>query len=133
MRHFVAYHSADRMGYTAKEATPFGLYTNKNVSDPIGDVIRIITGSADKPKRYSLTSWFIVSDVSPADHTDFGFTLSGHEGKEFARYQRLDHLPWFAAFLKRMANFSIGLTELRDEAIIDEFRRVAAEAGCPQT
>lgn len=132
MRHFIAYHSETRMGYSAEDSDPFGLYTSKNVSNPVGDVVWIIAGQGDSPKQYSLSSWFIVSKVTKADHPDFGFTFSGEKGGAFDPMPRLDQLEWFPAFRKRMANFSIGLTELRQPEIIEALREVAAAAGHPQ-
>ena len=75
MRHFVAYHSKDRMGYSAEESNPFGLYTSKNLSNPIGDVVWIVAGVGASPKQYVLSSWFVISSVTEAEHPDFGFTV----------------------------------------------------------
>jgi hypothetical protein len=133
MRHFVAYHSEKRMGYTAEESDPFGLYTSKNVSNPIGDTVWIIAGKGGTPKQYFLASWFVISKVTPANHPDFGLTLSGQEGGAFDPMPRLDVMEWFPDFRRRMANFSIGLTELRQPAVIEALRQVAATAGHPQT
>ncbi|MBX3451259.1 MAG: hypothetical protein KF777_16955 [Planctomycetaceae bacterium] len=132
MRHFVAYHSEDRMGYTAEESNPFGLYTSKKLSNPIGDVVWIVAGVGPSPKQYFLSSWFVISEVTAAEHPEFGFTLNGDEGGSFDPMARLDHLSWFPAFWRRMANFSIGLTELRDSETITAFRKVASRAGQPQ-
>jgi hypothetical protein len=131
MRHFVAYHSEARMGYTAEESDPFGLYTGKHVSQLLGDVVWIMAGQGKSPKQYFLSSWFIVSKVTPADHPDFGFTLSGEEGGAFDPMPQLDQLDWFPAFRQRMANFSIGLTELRQPEIIAALRQLAASSGHP--
>lgn len=132
MRHFVAYHSEKRMGYTAEESNPFGLYTRKNISKPIGDVVWIIAGKGDSPKQYFLSSWFVISTVTPADHPDFGITLSGQEGGAFDPMPRLDHMEWFPEFRRRMANFSLGLTELRQADVLEALRQVAAAAGHAQ-
>lgn len=120
------------MGYSAEESDPLGLYTSKNISNLIGDVVWIISGQGGSPKQYFLSSWFVISKVTAADHPDFGFTLSGEEGGAFDPMPRLDQLEWFPAFRQRMANFSIGLTELRQPEIIEAFRQVAFAAGRPQ-
>jgi hypothetical protein len=132
MRHFVAYHSEARMGYTAEESDPFSLYTSKKLNNPVGDIVWIIAGQGGSPKQYYLASRFVISKVTQADHPDFGFTLSGEVGGAFDPMPRIDQLEWFAAFRQRMANFSIGLTELRQPEVIEAFRQVAAAAGHPQ-
>jgi len=120
------------MGYTAEESDPFGLYTSKKISNPIGDIVWIIAGQGSSPKQYYLSSWFVISEVTQADHPDFGFTLSGKEGGAFDPMPQLDHLDWFPAFRKRMANFSLGLTEIRQPEVVEALRPVAAAAGHPQ-
>ena len=128
MRHFVAYHSEDRMGYPAEECEPFSLYTKKKLSDLKGDTVWVIAGDKHSPKRYFLSSKFQISSVTKVPDSDFEFELKGTMGTVFKPMPRLDQLPWFR---QKMANFSIGLTVLSDPAIIVEFERVAAESGRP--
>jgi len=130
MRHFVAYHSEDRMGYSAEEINPFGLYTKKNISST-GDKVWIIAGVGASPKQYFLSSWFVIKKVTEAEHTDFEFQLHGEEGEAFDPMLRLDQMPWFPAFRQRMANFSIGLTQL-DPTVITALQQAVAEAGQPK-
>ena len=132
MAHFVAYHNEDRMGYSAEESDPYSLYTSKNptrLHSHGPHVIWVIAGRGHKPMSYYLSTCFIVTAIIPADHPDFGYTISGTGGGRFEPMPRLDQLTWFPEFRRRMANFSIGLTEICNEEIIEEFQRFAAHAG----
>ena len=128
MRHFVAYHNSDKMGH--EDSDPTGLYTRKNTSQT-GDLIWIVTGSGKSPKRYSLTSWFIVSHVEPADNSRFRLTVRGTEGGALNPTPILNDLPWFAGFFRRMAHFSLGLQEITDPIVIRSMRRLAASGSRP--
>jgi hypothetical protein len=77
-------------------------------------VIWIITGSGKSPKRYSLGSWFIVSDIAPADNPRTGFAVRGTEGGALRPAPVLNDLPWFKGFFREMAHFSLGLQEIKE-------------------
>jgi hypothetical protein len=129
-RHFVAYHNPQRMGYTAAESDPFSVYTSKHFLDPIGDTVWMITGEGKSPKQYYLSSWFVVSEVGPSDDTDFGYSLSG-QGGVLDPMPRLNDLDWFPAFIRRMANFSFGVQEIKQAEVVEALKQLAAEAQCP--
>jgi hypothetical protein len=42
----------------------------------------------------------------------------------------IHELPWFAALRKSQANFSLGLTELKDPTCVAAFGELASQAGC---
>ena len=129
MAHYVGYHSADRMGYSADEITDIGLYTNK-AGAAEGDVIWVVAGDEGQPKAYRLAYWFVVDTIdTPADNQQFGRTLYGTEHGVINR--RLNDESWFAAFLRRMGNFGRGLTRLEESEILIAFRRFAIEADHP--
>jgi hypothetical protein len=128
MRHFVAYHNSDKMGY--EDSDPTGLYTSKSTSQT-GDLIWIVTGSGKSPKRYSLTSWFIVSEIEQADDPRFGLSVRGTEGGALEPAPALNGLPWFQDFFKRMAHFSLGLHEITERKVIRSLTLLAASANRP--
>lgn len=129
MPHYIGYHSADRMGYSADEITEVGLYTNKPGASE-GDVVWVVAGDAGQPKTYRLVYWFVVDRIEhPADNTSFGRTLYGTSHGVLDR--TLNEEPWFAAFLRRMGNFGRGLSRIDDDPVLPEFQRFAVEANCP--
>jgi HNH endonuclease len=131
MRHFVAYHSESRMGYKAEGTDPFSLVTSKSMTDAVGDTVWTITGVGGSPKQYVLCSWFVIDEVQKANTKDFRFILKGKKGEDFVPMLRLDHLEWFRAFRESMANFSLGLTLLK-QPIISALQNVVQEAGKPK-
>jgi hypothetical protein len=120
------------MGYTAEESDPRGLYTKKSTSALPGDVVWIIAGKGQSPKQYFLSSWFLISHVEKADHPDFLYSIKGEVGAALEPMPLLSGREWFPAFLARAANFSIGFHEIKAPDVIEAFRCLAADAGCPQ-
>jgi len=118
------------MGYDAENADPFSLYTNKRTA-AIGDAIWIIAGNGKRPRKYKLSSWFIVSAITPADHPEFGFLLSGTNGGPLNSDIILNGLPWFSELFDQTAHFSLGLTQIKEEATVKKLKRFAAKAGRP--
>jgi len=90
MRHFIAYHNSEKMGY--EDSDPTVLYTSKTSSE-IGDAIWIITGSGKSPKRFSLTSWFVVNEIAATDDARFAFAVRGTEGGALNPAPGLNDLP----------------------------------------
>jgi hypothetical protein len=124
----VGYHNAERMGYPAQDADPMVLYTSKKIA-AIGDTIWIVAGESQRPKQYFLRSQFILSKITPADHPDFGFALSGTEGGPIDRPALLNGKPWFDDFFKAMAHFSLGLSEITQSEVIKEFNLLAHQSN----
>jgi hypothetical protein len=128
MRHFVAYHRADRMGYDAEACDSFSHYTNKRIKNLIGDTVWVITGEPGYPKQYYLVSCFIVEAITPADHGDFGLILRG-QGRKLEPMAHLNDLDWFPQFRRRMGNFALGLQRVKDPEIIAAFHQLAMCRG----
>jgi len=125
MRHFIAYHNADRMGYADIER--MRVLTNKPVSDDmIGDHIWLFVGKGERSKNYFLGSHFVIDDLAKGESGDFDHQLTGHDGRIFGPMIELDGLDWFEDFRKSVQNFSLGLRQIKDQRIVHELEKLAA-------
>lgn len=128
MKHYVAYHNAETMGYSGDEINSFSIVTNKPVLNLPGNVMWLISGE-DRPRKYYLCSVFIVDEVGPVEGSSFRNFASGGEGVLFRPQIRLDEYPWFRSFLASQQNFSLGLREIREEKYIQEFENLLERVG----
>ena len=123
MRDYVVYHNTDGMEYSIidnhQEGADYGFVTNKDISslknrDEV-NVIWMIEGRG-KPRRYYLCQRFKVDpdSVDMHDDEDWEYEASGqsNEGEYYGKSIPLKKCKWFPDFLRRMANFSRGFTEL---------------------
>ena len=118
VRHFVQYHNPEKAGHghVHEPSDDFLIYTNKPfplVAATLGNRVWLICGEG-RPRRYGLCSTFIVDEVGEAADPVFRWYARGAEGRAFDPPLPLDGDPWFPSFLRRHANFSLGLRELRD-------------------
>lgn len=102
------------MGGPFGSGPPFGMLTRKSVSHLSGNHIWVIEGRGKK-KQYFLKNRFLVDSVDEIDDDYFTFEFSGTDGVNFDPEIPLSPYPWFKAFLKAVANFSIGVTTLKPE------------------
>ncbi len=136
-KHWVQYHTPDRMGYGIDECgtgqgDAFGLVTNKNcgVHDPRGDVVWVvgITTAPDSPVY--LGWWFVIDDVLPSPHPEFLYQLVGQRGGACDPMPIISGETWYRQLLGMTGNFQFGLTEVRIRAVLNGLRAAAASAGC---
>ena len=114
VRHFIQYHNPDRMGEAYSFRGRFAVYTNKShslvVSVPEATVW--LVGGEGRPRHYFLCYSFLADQAGAADHPLFRWYVSGSSGTLYDPTVRIDGDPWFDTFLRRQANFSLGLREL---------------------
>lgn len=111
---YVAYHSAELMGQPLGSGPPYGMLSRKPVSHLLGKHVWVIESNGKK-KNYFLRKRFTVDATSKIEDDYFRFQYSGKKGIDFTTEIRLSDLSWFAAFLKSVANFSIGVTSIKPE------------------
>lgn len=116
MRHYVAYHNAERMGYSVEESEPFTVATSKPVAHLEGCQVWVIAGKG-KPRSYSLVSTFVVDDFNEYGKNGFDNYIEGSEGQTFLGGILLDGLEWIRDFVKSQSNFSLGLQPIQDRFI----------------
>lgn len=136
MKHFLVYHSAEKMGHSFRDEEgdgtgPYSIVTAKKADKLKGNVIWVISGEG-KPKDYRLEYWFIVADFEEITDPEFRVEVYGTEGHTFRGGIRIGSLPWFRPLRERMANFSLGLSSLTDSEVKNfEAAAVAAKGRVP--
>nr|RIY15114.1 hypothetical protein D3W47_04215 [Deinococcus sp. RM] len=141
--HYLGYHTRPAMSYDFDQARDFSLVTSnaKEVKDA-QDLLKRGTGMeaaiwvieglhGSTGTEYYLREVFHPTSIAPAHPGDapgarkkFDWRLNG-AGQRFSRDVRLDHHPWFPAFLEDNGNFGFGLRFLRDQDVKDEFLKLA--------
>jgi hypothetical protein len=114
MEHFVQYRNPDTWGHDSPAGGPLQVYTTKPVHRLPGNTIWLIAGE-DRPRRYGLRAVFVVDEVGPADDGRYRYVARGRQGTRFDPPIPLSQEPWFPAFRRRLANFSLGLCALPEE------------------
>jgi hypothetical protein len=69
-----------------------------------------------------------VDEVGPADDGRYRFFVRGGEGTRFVPPVPLSEEPWFPAFRRRLANFSLGLGAMPEE-FLPYFQELRCAAG----
>lgn len=128
MRHFVAYHNTEKMGRALHDRGPLRLVTNKPARHLIQNVVWFIVGEGARPRKFYLGSVFLVDQVGEAEEESFQWFAAG-PGHLFRPPVSLNERAWFPDLKKAVANFSLGVLEIRDEHFIDELLLLAAQAG----
>lgn len=123
MRHFLAYHNAQKMGYSCTAISTPRVVTSKPVSGLEGATVWLVAGEGKTPKSYYLASRFIVDKCSPGKHwgTDLPNEVSG-EGDLFGMRISLDASPLLEQLQRASANFVSGFCELRDPSVISALK-----------
>ncbi len=132
MKHFLVYHSVEKMGYSFRDEEGQGsdtcsIVTGKKADKLKKNVIWVISGEG-KPMCYRLEYWFIVKDYKEITDPEFRSEVYGTVGHTFSGGIPIGSLPWFRPLRERMANFSLGLSSLTDSEV-NNFRDVATAAG----
>ncbi|MCB1920550.1 MAG: HNH endonuclease [Candidatus Competibacteraceae bacterium] len=121
MEHFVAYHSAQRMGYELETSDELCFFSRKLglLKKAIGNTVWVIQGILDgKKTAFSLCGAYIADRVDIEDPSSDLYIISGHRVKEFSPPVPLNGLSWFPTLLKSQSNFSFGFNRLNDEVVV---------------
>lgn len=122
MSDYVLYHNPDRMGHSAEEVDWFNIVTSKHLPAVIGSRVWLLTGDG-KPRTYKLIGHFTPTTMVPSEDDDFKWRISGPPTSgvqiRHSRWPVLNRLPWWSAFLKSQANFSLGLQPVTDAEYLE--------------
>lgn len=125
MRHYIAYHNTEKMGHPLHQGEPLRLLTSKPVDPLIGNTVWFITGEGTKDREYSLGSVFRVTHVGEAAEGGFKHFASG-TGHVFSPPVAAGKEPWFAEVLRATGHFGLGVSEIKDAAVISALTGIAA-------
>lgn len=129
MRHFVAYHSAEKMGGNYESGAEYAFLSRKGLAaleKTVGESVWIINGAKQAQKTiYTLCAVFTPDQVIELRDSIANYVVTGQLGHDFDEPVVLNNLPWFSDFLKAQANFSLGINEIRDLAIHAQLTKLA--------
>lgn len=132
MEHFIAYHSAQKMGYAFEPSDGLRFLSRKLglLKKAIGNTVWIVQGIPEgKKTAFSLCGAYVADRVDIEDSSSDLYVISGLRVKEFSPPVQLNGLSWFPALLKSQSNFSLGFNRLSDEAIVQALTALQAESN----
>jgi hypothetical protein len=123
MRHFVAYHNAEKMGYEYEPNGEYSFFSRKalaSLEKTIGSMVWVINGSRLNTRHttYTLRAVYMPDEQLDANEVNFDYIIAGSVGHDFDPPIELNDFPWFAGFLKSQNNFSLGISEIKDSAAL---------------
>ena len=135
MKHFVIYHSADKMGYRANENldedASFGVLTDRSFGPVEGSRIWLVMGEGS-PKQYSLCYWFTADAVESGESEGYQYRIVGTRGERFVPSIPLNDQPWCPEFRRLQGNFAFGLSPIPQPEFIDALTRLAGAQGAEE-
>ena len=100
MRHFVAYHNAEKMGYDYEPSGAYAFFSRKALTfleQTVGATVWVINGSRPRTRKtmYTLCAVYMPDEVIDAEDTEFDYIVAGTVGHDFDPPIELNQLPWF--------------------------------------
>ena len=129
MEHFVAYHSAEKMGYELEPTGELCFLSRKLglLKRAVGNTVWVVQGIPDGRKTaFSLFGAYVADRVDVEDSSSNLYVISGHSVKEFAPPMPLNGLDWFPALLKSQSNFSLGFNRVSDGIVVQALSTLQA-------
>ena len=136
MEHFVAYHSAQRMGYELESTGELRFFSRKLglLKKAVGNMVWVVQGIPDgKKTAFSLCGAYVADRIDVEDHSSNLYVISGHGVQEFSPPVPLNGLDWFPALLKSQSNFSLGFNRVNDETVVQALAELQAQDNPPSS
>lgn len=123
MRHYVAYHSAEKMGLEYDPAGTYVFFSRKPLTilqQAVGERVWVINGSRRRSggTEYSLRAVFCPEQVVDIEDPNFNYAILGTAGLDIDPPIVLNGLPWFGRLLESQNKFSFGFNEIREASCI---------------
>lgn len=122
MEHFIAYHSAQKMGYELESSDELRFLSRKLglLKRAVGNTVWVVQGiPGERKTAFSLCGAYVADRVDVEDPSSNLHVISGHRVKEFDPPVPLNSLDWFPSLLKSQSNFSLGFNRLSDETVAE--------------
>lgn len=132
MKHFIAYHSAQRMGreYGAPGKLLFLSKKLGLLKQAVGNTVWVVQGLPNGNKTgYTLCGAYVADSIAPETPSSELYVIHGNQGTDFVPPVPLNQLSWFPAFLKSQSNFSLGFNRISDDSVILALSAIQAENG----
>ena len=126
MRHFIAYHNPNTMGYSCVDIPEPRVKTSRPVTCLEGVTVWLIAGEGKSPKSYYLTAKFIASRCET--NFDPGSKLSNliaGDGTLFKKSISVTGTSLLELIQKESANFVRGFYESKDANVISGLEKLA--------
>lgn len=123
-QHFVGYHNTEKMGGPIEAGTALRVWTNKATKRLEGNIVWMIAGEGNKPRKYSLASVFRVTETGETGDEALKHYAQG-PGEYFDQPIDLTALDWFDDLSKMMNRFQFGVQELKDKELITKLIAVS--------
>lgn len=130
MKHFIAYHSAHKMGreYGAPGKLVFLSKKLGLLKQAVGNTVWVVEGLPHGKKTgYTLCGAYVADSVAPESPSSDLYVIQGNQGTDFVPPVPLNQLSWFPAFLKSQSNFSLGFNRISDESVVLALSAIQAE------
>ena len=134
MEHFIAYHSAQKMGYELESSDKLRFLSRKLglLKKAVGNTVWVVQGIPDgKKTAFSLCGAYVADRIDVEDTSSNLHVISGQRVKEFAPPVPLNGLDWFPSLLKSQSNFSLGFNRLSDETFVQALTALQAKGNQP--
>jgi 5-methylcytosine-specific restriction endonuclease McrA len=130
VRHFVAYHNAEKMGHEYEPSGEYSFFSRKALTfleQTVGATVWVINGSRPGTKKttYTLCAVYMPDEVVDAEDVEFDYIVAGTVGRDFDPPIEMNPMPWFPSFLKSQSNFSLGINEIKDAVVIEQLTSLA--------
>ena len=128
MRHFIQYHNAKLMGYSANRIKATEIFTNQPVNQSSGHTVWVVSGEGTGNKKaFFLAAAFNAKSFEERTykHEKFKNSVAG-DGELYGLSLALDWKDWFTDFQKRSQFQSRGFHALNeDDPVIKEFQKLS--------
>jgi hypothetical protein len=132
MEHFIAYHSAQRMGREFKLSAEPSFMSKKLgvLKKAIGNKIWVVQGIPyGKKIAFTLCGAYIADRMVPESPSSDVYVISGQRTIGFEPPLPLNQLDWFPSLMKSQSNFSLGFNRLNDETVIQALIALESESA----
>jgi hypothetical protein len=136
MEHFIAYHSAQRMGYDYGSPGSLTFLSTKLgvLKKAIGNTVWVVQGTPNgKKTAYTLCGAYIAESIVPHSPSSNTYVIRGTQGMDFVPQVPLNQLSWFPALLRSQSNFSLGFNRLSDESVVLALSALQSENCSPSS
>lgn len=134
MEHFIAYHSAQKMGYELESLDELRFLSRKIglLKKAIGNTVWVVQGIPDEKKTvFSLCGAYVPDRIDVEDPSSNLYVISGQRVKEFVPPVPLNDLDWFPLLLESQSNFSLGFNRLNNLAVVQALTALQAKGHQP--
>lgn len=134
MEHFIAYHSAQKMGYDYGSPGTLTFQSKKLglLKKAIGNTVWVVQGTPNgKKTAYTLCGAYVADNIAPENPSSNVYVIRGTQGADFVPPIPLNQLSWFPALLKSQSNFSLGFNRLSDESAILALSELQSKNNAP--